>query len=284
MPPFLYNRMSQPLCSFPLPPPLPQLGSLPISPAIQQMVMQRYSNPVAVLPFNSNWQIPQQMMSGYPQALQQQYQQPMMPMSGFQSLPPAPPSYMPPPPMPVCQSLPPAPQSYIPPSMPAFQSFPPVPQPYSSLPPTIPNNLNMLAPPQLQAPLPDTYAAPFVSQYPNSDYPSLCRACPPAPPPLSIPVTGHCWVQHCSACHHVPIPVSNPNARPSGGRITPLLRHPTVPQYVPNQAIQQQQYPHTNAPVMMRPWLRKTPPLPPGAFVISDEYISKRDAYPRHHS
>jgi hypothetical protein len=88
-------------------------------------------------------------------------------------------------------------------------------------------------------------------------------------------VNGHCWVQHCSACHNVPTPISNPNVRPSSGRITPLLRHPTVPQYVPDQTQQQQQNPHANAPAMTRPWLRKTPPLPPGCVVVSDKYFNK---------
>jgi len=254
MPPFLYNRISQPLCSFPLPPPLPQIGSLPLTPAVQQMIMQRYSNPIAVLPFNSNWQVPQMMMPSYPLASQQQ-QQSILPATAFQSFPPGPQSYIPPPP-----------------------------------PPPISANIPVLSPPSLQLPLSNANAVPSSPQYSYSGYPSMCRACPPAPPPLNIPVTGHCWVQHCCACHQVPTPISNPNIRPGGGRITPLLRHPTVPQYVPEQINeQQQQYHHANAPVMMRPWLRKTPPLPPGGVLISDEYIdrnssdSRYDYPPRQH-
>jgi hypothetical protein len=71
----------------------------------------------------------------------------------------------------------------------------------------------------------------------------------------------------------VPTPISNPNIRPAGGRITPLLRQPIVPQYIPEET--RQQYLYANAPVMMRPWLRKTPPIPPGAVVISDEIFDK---------
>jgi len=276
MPPFLYNRISQPLCSFPLPPPLPQLGSLSLTPAVQQMVVQRYSNPVAVFPFASNWQTPQLMMPGFSQALQQQQQQ-LMP--AFQPFPPASQPYIPPP-MPAFPSLPPAPQAYnsppsvfVPPVMPIFSSFPPTPQSYIP-PPTMPANLSVLQPPSLPLPLPYANAVPPSSQYPNSSYPNMCRACPPAPPPLNMLVNGHCWVQHCAACHNVPTPISNPNVRPSSGRITPLLRHPTVPQYVPDQT-QQQQDPHANAPAMIRPWLRKTPPLPPGCVLVSDKCFNK---------
>jgi hypothetical protein len=328
MPPFLYNRMSQPLCSFPLPPPLPQLGSLPLTPAVQQMVMQRYSNPIAVLPYTPNWQMPQLMMSGYPSVPQQQQQYmppisaipalppppqiyipPSAPTAALPSLPPAPQAFIPPPvlfsaPTSALPSLPPAPQAFIPPPPPSFapisalpsfpfasQTFIPPPAPSSApisalpsfplasqtyIPPTIPANLPVPSSLSLQLPIPDANIVPSLPQYSYSGYPSICRACPPAPPPLNISVTGHCWVQHCSACHHVPTPISNPNVRPGSGRITPLLRHPTVPQYIPEQIRQEQQeYLYANAPVMMRPWLRKTPPLPPGAIVISDEYFNK---------
>jgi len=290
MPPFLYNRISQPLCSFPLPPPLPQIGSLPLTPAVQQMVIQRYSNPIAVLPFSSNWQIPQMMTPSYPLASQQQ-QQSILPVTAFQSFPPSPQSYIPlPAPVLASPPLPPAPQAYIPPPVPpyapisALQSLPPAPQAYIPPPPTIPANIPVLSPPSFQLPLSNANAAPSSPQYSYSGYPSMCRACPPAPPPLNIPVTGHCWVQHCCACHQVPTPISNPNIRPGGGRITPLLRHPTVPQYVPEQINeqQQQQYHHANAPVMMRPWLRKTPPLPPGGVLISDEYIDRNGSHSRY--
>jgi hypothetical protein len=145
----------------------------------------------------------------------------------------------------------------------------------------MPDNLPVLSPPSLQLPVPNANAVPSSSQYSYSGYPSMCRACPPAPPPLNITVTGHCWVQHCCACHQVSTSICNPNVRPNGGRITPLLRHPTVPQYVPEQ-INQQQYLHANAPVMMRPWLRKTPPLPPGAVVVSDEYLDRDGYYSRY--
>ena len=287
MPPFLYNRISQPFCSFPLPPPLPQLGSLPLTPAVQQMVMQRYSNPVAVLPFTPNWQTPQMMMPGYPPIPQQQ-QPYIQPISAF---PPPPPVYIPPAPQTYIPPLPPypsapvsaaplAPQVYIPPSAPQIYIPPTAPQTYIPAPPPPPV---ISSPPSSRLPLPNTNVVPSVPQYSYNGYPSICRACPPAPPPLGISVTGHCWVQHCAACHHVPTPISNPNTRPAGGRMTPLLRQPTVPQYIPEQT--NQQYFHSNAPAMMRPWLRKTPPLPPGAVIISDEILDKNVPYsPYNHS
>ena len=264
MPPFLFNRMSQPLCSFALPPPLPQLGSLPLTPGIQQMVMQRYENPVAVFPFASNWPVPQPMIPNFSQMPQQQL---MMPISSFQPVSAPPPSYLPPAPFP----MPIAPQMYLPPPPPLPPALP-YSQPY--VPPSYampPNpSVSFLPPP---APFPGYVAPPQALHYSNNGYPDICRACPPAPPSLGIPIQGHCWVQHCSACHHVPSAMIPPNVRPNGGRVTPLLRHPTVPQYVPEQTMHWQSDPHANAPVMMRPWLRKTPPLPPGAVIISDQYF-----------
>ncbi|CAF0816501.1 unnamed protein product [Adineta steineri] len=358
MPPFLYNRISQPLSSFPLPPPLPQLGSMPLTPAVQQMVLQRYSNPIAVLPYSSNWQQPQLMRPNFSQGFQQQLQQPMVPMQPYL---PAPQSYMPPA-MPAYPSYPaasqqynsfpapvpfqgfpsqaPAPQPYASYPAPApvqcFPSQPPAPQPYVPYPPPAPvQNFSALQPapasvpiqgfpllppapqPYIPAPAytqgysslppaPQPYAPPssFTVPYNNqcipqsplsqfssvsdpssTSYPSLCRACPPAPPPLTISVSGHCWVQHCSACHHVPTHDTNHNVRPNTGRSTPLLRHPTVPQYVPDQTPYQPPYPQQqqqqqqcmlpNAPGMMRPWLRKTPPLPPGSVVLSDKCFNR---------
>lgn len=266
MPPFLFNRMQQPLCSFALPPPLPQLGSLLSTPGIQQMVMQRNQNPVAVFPFSSNWQMPQPMIPSFPQVQQQQS---LMPVSSFQPISAAPQSY-----------LPAAPQPYGPPLMPFAQQYS---QPY--MPPSyaMPSNQpgSYLPPPPM---FPGSAAPPPAPNYTDNSYPAICRACPPAPPSLGIPVQGHCWVQHCSACHHVPTPVAQPNVRPNGGRVTPLLRYPTVPQYVPDQPMYSQADPHANAPVMMRPWLRKTPPLPPGAVVVSDHYISRNPSRQRHQS
>lgn len=346
MPPFLYNRISQPFCSFPLPPPLPQIGSLPLTPAVQQMVVQRYSNPVAVLSFPPSWQTPQMMMPSYSSAPQQyvppvsaipalpappqSYALPSAPQVygpqpapiPISALPPAPQAYIPPPPPSVApQVYVPAPvlapQPYIPPPPPpavpqgyilqqpsvAPQAYIPAPavapQPYipplpsappqaymPPPPPPPPISMSVQAPPPLPAipqglsfaPAPSTSQLSVVdsNSIPSSynSYPSLCRACPPAPPPLNINITGHCWIQHCSACHHVPTPVSSPNTRPNGGRVTPLLREPNVPQYVPEQA--NPHYYHANAPVMIRPWLRKTPPLPPGAVIISDECVRER--------
>ncbi|CAF1473172.1 unnamed protein product, partial [Adineta steineri] len=71
VPPFLFNHIAQPLCSLPLPPPLPQISSLPLTPAVQQRVIQQYSNPVATFPFTPNWQSPQSFAPTYPPPLQQ---------------------------------------------------------------------------------------------------------------------------------------------------------------------------------------------------------------------
>ena len=311
MPPFLYSRMAQPLCSFPLPPPLPQLGSLPLTPAVQQMVMQQYCNPIFVLPFAPQWQIPQLMM---PSNLQvPQYQEQLIPpMLPTQLFPTTPQSYLPSS-MPILPSLPPAQQlpihypsgpalpmqsflsdsSYIPPSAPvsAYSFLPSAPQSYIPSPPTMPSNLFVSPTSSSQPALPYDNAALSLPQYLNNCYPSICRACPPAPPPLSVSVTGHCWIQHCAACHHVPNSIFNQNMRPVNGRITPLLRHPTVPQYVIEQTGQQQQHLQSQTPPIIRPWLRRTPPLPPGSILISDEYIDRSGldshnyrSYKRHRS
>ncbi|CAF1340673.1 unnamed protein product [Adineta steineri] len=82
VPPFLFSRMTQPLCSLPLPPPLPQISSLPLTPAVQQRVIQQCSNPVATFPFTPNWQPPQSFAPTYPSPLQQPS---MMPMPSFQA-------------------------------------------------------------------------------------------------------------------------------------------------------------------------------------------------------
>ena len=269
MPPFLFNRMQQPLCSFALPPPLPQLGSLPLTAGIQEMVMQRYQNPVAVFPFSSNWQMPQPMISSFSQVPQQQ-QQSLMPFSNFQPISAAPQSY-----------LPAAPQFYAPPPPLPIPSAPQYSQPY--MPPSYAMPSNQPVPYLPQPPMfPGSAAFPPALDYSSNSYAAICRACPPAPPSLGIPVQGHCWVQHCSACHHVPTPMAQPNVRPNGGRVTPLLRYPSVPQYVPDQTMYPQSDPHANAPVMMRPWLRKTPPLPPGAVIVSDHYVSRTPPHQRH--
>ncbi|CAF1232845.1 unnamed protein product [Adineta ricciae] len=242
IPPFLFNRISQPQCSLPLPPPLPQLSSLPLPPAVQQMVMQQYSNPVAILPFAANYFTPS-------------------------AVPQQPPSIMPAPALPT-------PQCAVQPS--AVPVLPPT---------NIPMALS-------NPPAPYAYANPnvFASQPTSGDYPSTCRACVPAPPPLTVPVTGHCWVQHCSACHHVPTDVSNPNERPHNhGRMTPLLRQPTVEQYIYDERNQQyhhqqqqspqQHYPHINPQARLNSWSNNLPPLPPGAVIISDEYITEDQPY-----
>ncbi|CAF1633730.1 unnamed protein product, partial [Didymodactylos carnosus] len=100
--------------------------------------------------------------------------------------------------------------------------------------------------------------------YGNSN---MCRACVPMPPSLSIPVTGNCWIQHCSCCYYVPSEIGNERR---SGRVTPLLRQSTVSPFLPNTYQHQQQ---SEPPVLVRPWLRKTPPLPPGAILLSDEFV-----------
>ncbi|UJR23644.1 hypothetical protein I4U23_026629 [Adineta vaga] len=239
MPPFLFNRMSQPLCSLPLPPPLPQISSLPLTPGTQQMVMQKYSNPVAILPFTSNYQSGQSFAPNY----------------SFPPVVPQQPLTMPTPVAPPCQY---APQSYAAPALPSNNV------PVSSY--------NAFSPPTY----PTVDAS--MSQPSNSSYPSTCRACVPAPPPLNIPVTSHCWMQHCSACHHVPGDASNPNVRPDNhGRMTPLLRQPTVAQHVQDANNDYQHYPHVNTYSADGSKLNNLPPLPPGAVIISDEYIPRND-------
>lgn len=234
MPPFLFNRISQPFCALPLPPSLPQINLLPLTPFVQQMVIQQYANPVAVLSYTPNWQMTHPMISSYPQVTQQP-QQSIAPISAL-----ATPPYIP--------------QSYIPPTL-------------------LPSNMPMLTSNAASVPF-SSDAIPSQAPYSNSGYPSTCRACIPAPPSLNIPVTGHYWVQHCSACHHVPADATNPNIRSNNGRFTPLLLHPTVKENVYNPPIQQQQYPYINTSVATRPWLYEMPPLPPGAVVISDEYVT----------
>lgn len=236
MPPFAFNRMSQPLCSLPLPPPLPQIASLPLSPLAQQMVIQQHANPVAVLPFTSNWPSSQSMMSGcLPIPQQQQQPQFMMPPLNLQ--PP--------------QSIP---QSFIPPtSLPVNMPI------FSANPPSFPFAFD---------------ATSSLPQHSNNNFPSVCRACIPPPPALNVSVASHNWTQHCSACRHVFADASKPNNRPNNGRSTPLLRQPIIVQNPYNLPIQkQQQYPHNNASFTSRPWAHKMPPLPRGAVIISDQYF-----------
>jgi hypothetical protein len=300
MPPFLYNRMSQPFCSFPPPPPLPQLGSLPLISGVQQMVMQRYENPIAVLPFSSSWQMPQPMMANPIQYAQQQPQQPMMinsmqipavqqqpMMVNSMQIPAVQQQPMMVNPIQFAQQQQQQQQPMMPMSafemMPSTQPLPGAGQSNMHSAPSMPFNISPPISSSMPHPFENNPAPSSATNYPMNAYPSTCRACPPAPPSLDIPVRGYCWIQHCSACHHVPAAADNLNSRPHGGRMTPLLRHPTVPQFIPDQSIQPQQQPHANAPVMMRPWLRKTPPIPPGAFLISDEYIDRNSVKRRSH-
>ncbi|CAF2426991.1 unnamed protein product [Rotaria sp. Silwood2] len=237
MPPFLFNRMSRPFCSLPLPPPLPDISSLPVAPAIQQMVTQQYANPIAVIPFTPNWQLSQPMMSNYSQ-LQDMQKQPMM-------------------------------------SMPNLQSFQFVVQPYIT--PTLRSGGIPLLPTDSSTLPRFSNLISSIPQYSTSNYFSICRACPPGPPLLNIPVTDHHWIHHCSACHRVPADSTKPNIRPTNGRITSLLRRPMVLQNVDSPRIQRQQqkYPHINASVTMRPWLHNMPLLSPDTVINSDKSFRK---------
>jgi hypothetical protein len=195
MPPFLFNRMSNGVCALPFPPPLPQISSLPLAPAVQQIVMDRYTNPFAVLPFT-----------------------PLMPVSAFAFAPQ--------------QDL--FNRAVFPPAT-YFDAKPPIPQ-----------------------------------QAHNHD-PSICRACPPAPPELNIPVSKYHWIQHCSACRCTPNSSFHSNVRPTRGRITPLLG----PSISSDQSIGSNQYPHVNSSHIQPPWTSKIPPLPPGAIVVADHYLTR---------
>jgi hypothetical protein len=118
-------------------------------------------------------------------------------------------------------------------------------------------------------------AIPSQAPYSNSGYPSTCRACIPPPTSLNAPVRGHGWVQNCSACDLLPTGGTKPNIRSNNGRFTPLLRHSIVKQNAYNPPIQQQQYPDINTSAVTRPWLHEMPPLPQGAIIISDEYVTE---------
>lgn len=245
MPPFLFNRIAQPLCALPLPPPLPQIASLPVTPVVQQMIMQQYSNPIAVLPFTPNLEMARPLMPTY-QAMPQilpQLQQPLIPTSALETPQFVPQSYIPP--------------TLLPSNMPlrpnVFPPFPPFP----------------LFPDSIPLPAPQT----------TSGYPSTCRACipPPPPPALDISVTGQNWLQHCSACRNVPGDGCSLNNRPASGRFTPLLRPSSIQDRTCCPPVRQtNRYPHINSSPTTRPFLHDIP-LPPGGVLISDEYLSNSD-------
>lgn len=203
MPPFLFNRMSDGVCALPIPPPLPQITSLPLTPAVQQIVMDRYTNPFAVLPLT-----------------------PPMPVSAFA----------------------PAPQQDL------FNqaAFPP------------PTHFD---------------ATPPIPQHSHSHDPNICRACPPAPPELNIPVSKYNWIQHCSACRCTPNSSFHSNVRPTRGRITPLLG----PLITPDRSVGSHRYPHVNSSHIQPPWSTKLPTLPPGAIVVADYYLT-RNQFNRYYS
>jgi hypothetical protein len=174
--------MSQPLCSLPLPPPLPPPVSLCLENNIQQLLMQRYANPVAVFPVNPNWQIPQ----------------------------------------------------------PSYPSYQPAPIP-SSVP---------IYPPQT------------TPQFQNNSYPrTICMCVPESSSVQYSPAT------------------TNPNIQPNDNRITPLLGHPKAPPPEQNHTTQQYSNSYISEANSWESWSQKTPPLPPGAILISDEYIDKKDQH-----
>ena len=132
--------------------------------------------------------------------------------------------------------------------------------------------------PNIFPPVPYSFdAIPLPAPRANDAYPSTCRACVPSPPSLDRQVIGHQWLQHCSACHLVPADASSPNSRPHHGRSTPLLRHPLVQDRICCPPVQQKHhYPHINPFPTRHPSLYNIP-LPPGAVIISDEYIGRND-------
>ena len=216
--------------------------------------MERYANPFAVLPFTPP-------AFAFP---------PTMPVTSFQTAPPmsAPPMFAPPmfpPPM----SAPPmfAPPMSAPPMFPPPMFCPPAPPMFAP---------QMFVPPPQQA-FPDQATLPpppnpepIPPQVPGYDQ-SACRACPPAPPELSIPVNQYHWTQHCSACHCTPSSSFDSNVRPTRGRITPLLGPPLTP----DLTIESSRYPHVNSPHILRPRSSETPPLPEGATILADYYLTR---------
>ncbi|CAF4311509.1 unnamed protein product, partial [Adineta steineri] len=173
VPPFLFSRMTQPLCSLPLPPPLPQISSLPLTPAVQQMVMQQYSNPVATFPFTPNWQSPQSFAPTYPPPLQQ-------------------PSMMP---MPYCQ----APPSFAPTYPPLLPQPPMMPMPSFQAPPSFAPTYPPLLPQPSMMPMPSCQAPPsFAPTYP-----------PILQQPSAMPIPSFQAPQYASQPNIIPMLSSN---------------------------------------------------------------------------
>jgi hypothetical protein len=225
MPPFIFNRMSQPLCSLPLPSPLPQIASLYLEDNVQQMLMQRYANPVAILPFTPNWQISQPTISAGPQVLQQQ-QQLIIPISTFHSY-----------------------QVAL-------------------------NSGDMLIYPlQIPSAPADVSQASWIPQYCNSGHPRTYCTCIPASTSFNNSVISNSQIQNSPTYHHTPATTINPNIRPTNEQSALLLRPSATLKNVHNQIREKYEYPHMNARS------HKTPPLPPGAKIMFDEYITKDDLF-----
>ena len=114
-------------------------------------------------------------------------------------------------------------------------------------------------------------APPSIPPQSHNHDPNICRACPPAPPELNIPVSKYNWIQHCSACRCTPNSSFHSNVRPARGRITPLLGPPISPDH----SIGSNRYPHVNSSHIQPPWATKLPTLPPGAVVVADYYLTR---------
>lgn len=221
MPPFIFNRMSQPLCSLPLPPPLPQVALLYLENYVQQMVVQQYVNQVTIPHYISNWQMYQPMTSDCPQ-------QSIVPISNFPSYPPA----------------------------------------------VISNNTPMLP---LQIPSSSVDVSQTIPYY-NNNYQSTCRACTSPPPSYNSSITSNSFIQYCPICDQILGAIPSPNISLANEQITSSIRPASVLQNGHNQARPETQYPYMN--------LRshKIPSLPPGAFIIFDEYITKDELFQEHHN
>ena len=104
---------------------------------------------------------------------------------------------------------------------------------------------------------------------------NACRACPPAPPVLNIPVKKYHWIQQCLACENTPSSSFVSTSQSACRQMTPLLgeRLASSPKY--SQYSPADRYPHVNTPDLMRPWSSEIPPLPPGAVIVADYYTTR---------
>ncbi len=117
-----------------------------------------------------------------------------------------------------------------------------------------------------------------ISQFPNSGYPRTYCICMPQPSSLN-----NSWMQYGPGYHQIPPVTTNPNVPPTDSRITPLLGHSTALPNEQNQIRQQYRNSYINEATSTDFWSSKTPPLPPGAVLVLDEYINKNNSSQEHH-